>query len=247
MYDFRLLKAQSSLQAGQVTVAYAMLYNPKSLIIGESLVCFTIYRSLSILLWQLDCIDCFMGRLRRARYRFGPFWLSSDAQLARDVDRLSREGIHWVFLRKVFVLCPMAFLSRLSFFLAGGATPSAVSPEDVEYYGRQYSKPGAMRCGFNCYRAFHLDGIDNAEWRKQNGKLKMPTTVMCGEQCPLNEAAENMGSELCETWEKVLLPGSGHWMAVRTSCRFKGLSWIAQEENPEGFIDIVSKHLLKHL
>lgn len=47
----------------------------------------------------------------------------------------------------------------------------------------------------------HIDNKENIEWLKQNGKLKMPTTVLSGERCFLAKIADQMGAELAENFK----------------------------------------------
>ena len=42
-----------------------------------------------------------------------------------------------------------------------GYNPSAITKEDLDIYAEKYSAPGAMRDGFEYYRAFPLDAVQN--------------------------------------------------------------------------------------
>ena len=48
-----------------------------------------------------------------------------------------------------------------SFVKMLGYNPSAITKEDLDMYAEKYSAPGAMRDGFEYYRAFPLDAVQN--------------------------------------------------------------------------------------
>lgn len=69
----------------------------------------------------------------------------------------------------------------LSWFYRNGAyNPVAISEEDVDEYVRAYSQPGALRAGFNYYRAVRKDMQDNAQ--STAIKLKIPVLALGGER-----------------------------------------------------------------
>jgi pimeloyl-ACP methyl ester carboxylesterase len=51
---------------------------------------------------------------------------------------------------------------------------------DIAEYVRTYSQPGAMRAGFNFYRALSQDIADNRETLASGFKLPMPTLGLGG-------------------------------------------------------------------
>jgi len=65
------------------------------------------------------------------------------------------------------------------FYRTWGARPDAISEEAQREYLRTYRQPGAMRAGFNLYRATPQDVADNEAFRAQ-GKLAMPILVYGG-------------------------------------------------------------------
>src|SRR5260370_1161669 len=74
-----------------------------------------------------------------------------------------------------------------AFFYARNFNPSAV---DLETYVSAYSAPGAMRAGFELYRAFDRDADDNREALRRNGKLTIPVLSVggaIGKSAPLLE------------------------------------------------------------
>ncbi|MDW0197731.1 MAG: alpha/beta hydrolase [Nitrososphaeraceae archaeon] len=68
----------------------------------------------------------------------------------------------------------------LNWFYDWTYNQSAITPEDREEYIRQYSKPGALRAGFEYYRAVFEDAKQNKEYAKV--KLDMPILTIGGEQ-----------------------------------------------------------------
>lgn len=94
-----------------------------------------------------------------------------------------------------------------------GARPDAISQEAQQEYLRTYSQPGAMRAGFNYYRAMQQDVKDNQAFIRQ-GKLQMPILVYGG-------GAKNVGRGMyaMDSWERVasdvrggVAEGCGHWI-----------------------------------
>jgi pimeloyl-ACP methyl ester carboxylesterase len=67
----------------------------------------------------------------------------------------------------------------LNWFYDRTYNQSAITPEDREEYIKQYSKPGAMRAGFEYYRAVFEDAEQNKEYAKE--KLKIPILTIGGE------------------------------------------------------------------
>lgn len=99
------------------------------------------------------------------------------------------------------------------FYRNWGAHPDILSDADISEYLRTYSQPGAMRAGFNYYRAYHQDVIDNQE-ALVHGKLKMPILALSGSKGrsrggnvvleSARRVAENVrGSEIADC---------GHWI-----------------------------------
>ncbi|HEX5356513.1 MAG TPA: alpha/beta fold hydrolase [Aquabacterium sp.] len=98
-------------------------------------------------------------------------------------------------------------------FRKGGARPDAVAEEAQREYLRTYTQPGAMRAGFNYYRAMSQDAKDNMAFLKQ-GKLQMPILVYGG-------GAANVGRGLfaMDSWQHMaddvrggVAEGCGHWI-----------------------------------
>lgn len=90
------------------------------------------------------------------------------------------------------------------------ADPGHSVPEgDRRFYARAYAQPGAMRAGFEVFRAFEQDANDFAEFAQT--KLTMPMLVLTGEKASGNfliEQARLVNSNV----EGVVVKGSGHWL-----------------------------------
>lgn len=67
-----------------------------------------------------------------------------------------------------------------SFFNARCFDPSGISETDLDIYASVYAAPGAMRAGFELYRAFDQDATDNREALRSKGKLTMPVLAIGG-------------------------------------------------------------------
>jgi pimeloyl-ACP methyl ester carboxylesterase len=85
----------------------------------------------------------------------------------------------------------------------------SVSERDRRLYAKAYAQPGAMRAGFEVFRAFEQDAKDFAAFAKT--KLKMPMLVLSGEKASgdfLIEQARRVADDV----EGVIVKGSGHWL-----------------------------------
>ena len=85
----------------------------------------------------------------------------------------------------------------------------SVPEADRRFYARAYAQPGAMRAGFEVFRAFEQDAKDFAEFAQN--KLTMPMLVLTGEKASgtfLIDQARLVDSNV----EGVVVKGSGHWL-----------------------------------
>jgi pimeloyl-ACP methyl ester carboxylesterase len=96
-----------------------------------------------------------------------------------------------------------------AFFFARSFDPSAI---DLETYVTAYSAPGAMRAGFELYRAFERDGVDNREAIKRNGKLKIPVLAVAGTISNSGPLLEEMMQEVADDVAAVRIPETAHWI-----------------------------------
>ena len=98
------------------------------------------------------------------------------------------------------------------FYRNWGGRPDAISQDAQQEYIRAYRLPGAMRAGFNLYRATPQDVADNEAWIAA-GKLGMPVLCYGG---PLGRGR---GTGAIESWRRVaedvrggIAEGCGHWI-----------------------------------
>ncbi len=91
------------------------------------------------------------------------------------------------------------------------STAGAITAVDHAEYVRTYSQPGAMRCGFEFYRATDEDARVNAEELARLGKLRIPVLGIAGGR------GRGRGPELEESLLRVaenavchVLPACGH-------------------------------------
>jgi len=104
--------------------------------------------------------------------------------------------------------------------------PEAISPADVDRYTDAFARTGAMRAGFELYRAFDQDAADNRAALARDGRLRVPVLALGGEGSVNFSIAAEMLSEVAEDVTVVGIPRCGHWVA---------------EENPTAFLE----HLLR--
>jgi pimeloyl-ACP methyl ester carboxylesterase len=115
-----------------------------------------------------------------------------------------------------------------AFFNARIFNPSAISESDLDLYASAYAAPGAMRAGFELYRAFDQDAQDNRNALKRNGKLTIPVLAVGGATSTSGPFVEEMMHEVAENVTGLRVPHSAHWIA---------------EENPWAFTDGLLKFL----
>jgi pimeloyl-ACP methyl ester carboxylesterase len=105
----------------------------------------------------------------------------------------------------------------ISWFFKGLAyNPSAITEEDVDVFANHISAPGAMRAGFEYYRAFPVDAEQNRESAKT--KITMPVLVLGGDIYPAlgGDFPGNFGlsstQALAANVTGITVPLSGHWI-----------------------------------
>jgi pimeloyl-ACP methyl ester carboxylesterase len=111
-----------------------------------------------------------------------------------------------------------------AFFNARIFDPSAISEADLETYVSAYAAPGAMRAGFEVYRAFDRDAEDNRAALRRNGKLTIPVLAIGGATSTSGPHVEEMMREVAENVVGLRMPETAHWIA---------------EENPPAFVSAV--------
>jgi pimeloyl-ACP methyl ester carboxylesterase len=108
-------------------------------------------------------------------------------------------------------------MEYLSWHLRGLAyNPSAITQEDINEYVSHYSAPGGMRAGFEYYRAFPEDAIQNQNYSKTN--LTMPVLAMGAGYIPVFGGNISMQSVvygmkiLAQNVQGITVPNSGHFI-----------------------------------
>lgn len=96
-----------------------------------------------------------------------------------------------------------------AFFQARCFDPSAV---DLEAYALAYSAPGAMRAGFELYRAFERDAEQNRDALRKDGKLKIPVLAVWGAISNSGPLLEEMMREVAENVTGLSIAATAHWI-----------------------------------
>jgi pimeloyl-ACP methyl ester carboxylesterase len=94
--------------------------------------------------------------------------------------------------------------------------PAAITQADINEFVSHYSAPGGMRAGFEYYRAFPQDAIQNMNYSKT--KLPMPVLAVIGGYIPFvggnvtgNYVPYGMHA-LAQNVRGIQVPNSGHWI-----------------------------------
>lgn len=121
-------------------------------------------------------------------------------------------GLHWELDFPEALTAGREDLYLGFFYRNWGARPDAISDDAQREYLRTYRQPGAMRAGFNFYRAIRQDIADNEAFLAQ-GKLQMPVLCWGG------EGGRGRGALALESWQRVaanvqggIAEGCGHWI-----------------------------------
>ena len=94
--------------------------------------------------------------------------------------------------------------------------PAAITQADINEYVSHYSAPGGMRAGFEYYRAFPQDAIQNMNYSKT--KLTMPVLALGGEYIPTFGGNITMPTIiygmkiLAQNVQGITVPNSGHFI-----------------------------------
>ncbi len=99
------------------------------------------------------------------------------------------------------------FYQRLAF------DADAIGPADLDRYADAFAAAGAMRAGFELYRAFDGDAEANRAGLKRDGRLKMPVLGLGGTSSFFLAIAEAMLQEVAADVTVVPIPQCGHWIA----------------------------------
>jgi pimeloyl-ACP methyl ester carboxylesterase len=85
----------------------------------------------------------------------------------------------------------------------------SVLEADRRFYTKAFAQPGAMKAGFEVFKAFDQDAKDFAALAKT--KLKMPMLVLTGERAS-GDFLIQQGRMVADNVEGVTVHGSGHWL-----------------------------------
>jgi pimeloyl-ACP methyl ester carboxylesterase len=100
-----------------------------------------------------------------------------------------------------------------AFFDARSFDPSAISEVDLDLYASAYAAAGAMRAGFELYRAFDRDIADNRAALTRDGRLTLPVLAVGGATSTSGPIMEAMMREVAENVTHLGVPAAGHWIA----------------------------------
>jgi pimeloyl-ACP methyl ester carboxylesterase len=95
--------------------------------------------------------------------------------------------------------------------------PTAITQDAINEYVSHYSAPGGMRAGFEYYRAFQENVMQNQNYSKT--KLPMPVLALGGSYIPVLGGNITMPSiiygmeQLAENVQGIRVPNSGHFIA----------------------------------
>jgi pimeloyl-ACP methyl ester carboxylesterase len=92
--------------------------------------------------------------------------------------------------------------------------PSAITQEAINEYVRAYSAPGGMRAGFEYYRAFQADAMQNQNYSQT--RLTMPVLALGAGYIPAFGGISNplpvLGmQQLAENVTGIIIPNAGHF------------------------------------
>jgi len=108
------------------------------------------------------------------------------------------------------------------------ADPKLFDEASREHYAALYARPGAMHAGFEQFKAFDQDAIDNKAFVAA-GLLTMPIVAVGGEKSFGPMMATVMRAAATNVTEAIV-PNSGHWV---------------MEENPTATIKLITDFLAK--
>jgi len=97
----------------------------------------------------------------------------------------------------------------LNWFYDWTYNQSAITPGDRQEYIKQYSKPGALRAGFEYYRAVFEDAKQNKEYAKQ--KLEIPILAIGGEAAIGNFTTTTF-QMVANNVTGITFPNTGHFI-----------------------------------
>jgi pimeloyl-ACP methyl ester carboxylesterase len=108
------------------------------------------------------------------------------------------------------------------------ADPKNFDEASREHYAKLYAQPGAMHAGFEQFKAFDKDAVDNKAFVAK-GLLTMPVLAVGGEKSFGPMMATVMRAAATNVTQAIV-PNSGHWV---------------MEENPAATIKLITDFLAK--
>src|ERR687893_2825397 len=111
----------------------------------------------------------------------------------------------------IYVWVPSGSSANLAY------NPSARTQEAINQYVSHYSAPGGMRAGFEYYRAFPENAIQNQNYSQT--KLPMPVLALGAAYIPVLGGNITMPTvvygmqQLAENVQGIKVPNSGHFIA----------------------------------
>ena len=108
------------------------------------------------------------------------------------------------------------------------ADPKNFDEASREHYAKLYAQPGAMHAGFEQFKAFDQDAIDNKAFVAK-GPLTMPVLAVGGEKSFGPMMATVMRAAATNVTQGIV-PNSGHWV---------------MEENPTATVKLITDFLAK--
>jgi pimeloyl-ACP methyl ester carboxylesterase len=106
------------------------------------------------------------------------------------------------------------------FFQSLAFNKTVFSDARINRYVQAYSKPSSLHAGFEYYRAFEKDAMDNADYGRH--KLTVPVLALGGENSRLNKYVVDQLRPAATNLTGDLVPKSGHWIPEEQP------EWLAQ-------------------
>ncbi len=116
-----------------------------------------------------------------------------------------------------------------AFFGARLYNPSAFGASELDIYAAAYAAPGAIRAGFELYRAFDRDIKDNQTALAENGKLTVPVLAVGGAYSTTGPLMVEMMREVAEYVTDLRVSETAHWIPEENPTElFEGLQRFLQ-------------------
>jgi len=100
-----------------------------------------------------------------------------------------------------------------AFFNARLYNVAAITEQELDAYVSAYSAAGALRAGFELYRAFDRDIDDNRQWLTAHGKLTIPVLAVGGQASTTGPLMAEMMREVADDVTELRVPYAAHWIA----------------------------------